>query len=87
MMKVSGKPLNAHFWMAVAAIALAGGLILGQATGINDDMSEYSGVLGTANLYESERLEVRRLNMDLQDAEPEPLEGEFDEVDGELEAL
>ena len=82
-------PFNRNFWLAAAALALVGGLAYGQVSGLNDDLdgANTAAAVAAGGLFSPDRMEVRKINFELEHVDEPSSAGEFDEIDAALEDL
>jgi hypothetical protein len=81
------KPFNKHFWLTLIAIIFAGGLIYGQAVGLNDALDQGAASVANAVVFSPERIELNHIGVELETLLEEPAEDEFIEVDEALGEL
>lgn len=79
------KPFNRYFWLTLVAVIFAGGLIYGQAVGLNDVLDQGAATVGNTVMFTPERVEFRHIDTELQALFEEPLEDDFSDVDAALE--
>jgi hypothetical protein len=84
---MSHKPFNKHFWFALSVIIFAGGLLYGQAVGLNDALDQGAATISAATVFTPERIEIRHIDSELRALTQEPLDDGFDEVDSALDEL
>lgn len=80
------KPFNRHFWLTLIAIIFAGGLIYGQAVGLNDTL-DGTATVSSMTVFTPERIEMRHISTEIERLIEEPVEDDFTEIDEALEQL
>lgn len=80
-------PFNLNFWLTLIAVIFAGGLVYGQAAGLNSELDKDAAALASWTAFSPERIQLRRIDLDVQNLVQEPWGADFTEVDGALEEL
>ena len=80
------KPFNKHFWLTLIAIIFAGGLVYGQAVGLNDSLDGAAAV-SSVTVFTPERIEIRHIGIEIERLLDDSMQEDFSEVDEALEEL
>ena len=87
MPSMEHKPFNRHYWYVLVAIVFVGGLMLGRAYSIGDDFDAQGAAEAAGTAAAMQHIELRHIDVEVQQLLRETLEDDFTEVDELLEEL
>lgn len=81
------QPYNRSFWLTLVVVVFSGGLLLGGAYALNDRLDAQGAEMAVGSAAALQHIELRHINVEVQQLLQETLEDDFSEIDELLDEL